>query len=176
MIKVAITATQGNIVAQPDCDGVVNAANEYLIAGGGVCGAIHAAAGPKLELCTRQFTPLGIGEAIASPGFDMKARLIIHVRGPKYLEDDYPPENLAKAVRSAILLADEHGIERLAVPAISTSIYGYPPEEAVPIMVATAFDLSNRFKKLKEIRFVVLDGNLLALFKDDFRVKHIGRE
>ena len=152
MNKVAITATQGNIVAQPDCDGAVNAANEYLIAGGGVCGAIHAAAGPKLEPYMRQFVPLGLGDAIASPGFDLKARLIIHVRSPKYLEDDDPRGNLAKAVRSAILLADEHGIERLAVPAISTGIYGYPPEEAVPIIVATAFDLSNRLKQIKEIR------------------------
>jgi O-acetyl-ADP-ribose deacetylase (regulator of RNase III) len=174
MSKVAITATQGNIVAQVDCDGVVNAANELLIAGAGVCDAIHAAAGPKLEPYIKHFAPLQLGDTIASPGFEMKARLIIHVRGPRYFEDDDPPGNLAKAVRSAILLADEIDIERLAVPAISTGIYGYPPEEAVPIMVATAFELSSHLTSLREIRFVVMDGRVLVLFADAFRGAHSG--
>ena len=98
MSNVAITATQGNIVTQADCDGVVNAANELLIAGGGVCGAIHAAAGPKLEPYIKPFATLGLGDAIASPGLEMKARLIIHVHVPSYCENYNPPGSLLRVV------------------------------------------------------------------------------
>ncbi|MFN9941300.1 MAG: macro domain-containing protein, partial [bacterium] len=103
MTGTVITVVTGNIVGQPDCDGVVNAANASLMAGSGVCGAIHAAAGPRLEPFARRFAPLRVGDALATPGFDLPGcRLIIHTVGPKYFDDRDPPIPLARAMQSAI--------------------------------------------------------------------------
>jgi O-acetyl-ADP-ribose deacetylase (regulator of RNase III) len=161
-----ITVTHGNIVAQPDCDGVVNAANKNLRAGSGVCGAIHDAAGKDLETFASRFAPLNVGEALATPAFNLPCRCIIHTVGPKYWADPTPEESLRRAIRSTLLLADENGLKRLAVPAISTGVYGYPPEEAVPIMVSEAENLRQQLKSLEEIRFVVRDAHLNWLFVD----------
>ena len=160
-----VAVVKGNIVKQTDCDGVVNSANANLRAGSGVCGAIYDAAGPKLEPYSVQFAPLLVGEAIATPAFDMHCRFIIHTRGPKYLEDSDPPLNLARAVRSALVLADENGIQRLAVPAISMGVYGYPPNEAVPILVEATFETIGSLRNLKEVRFTVGNDSLLSLFQ-----------
>lgn len=160
-----ISVVLGNIVRQPDCDAVVNAANKNLLAGSGVCGAIYDAAGPLLEPFSTKLAPLAVGEAVATPAFGLGCRYIIHTLGPKYLFDEDPPGNLAKAVRSAILLADENGVKKLAIPAISTGVYGYPPEEAVPVIVNAALSCLERLVILEEIRFVVTDDGMLTLFE-----------
>jgi O-acetyl-ADP-ribose deacetylase (regulator of RNase III) len=165
MTNANITVVKGNIVRQTDCDGVVNSANPNLRAGSGVCGAIYAAAGPRLEPYSSQFAPLQISEALATPGFDMACRYIIHTRGPKYYEDADPPGNLEKAMRNTIALADENGLTRLAVPAISMGVYGYPAEEAIPILVRVASEMAGSLKSLLEIRFVVVSDELLHLFR-----------
>lgn len=161
-----ISVVQGNIVSQDDCDGVVNAANKNLRAGSGVCGAINDAAGKELETYASRFAPLSVGEALATPAFNLPCRYIIHTVGPKYWADPTPEESLRRAIRSTLLLADENGLKRLAVPAISTGVYGYPPEEAVPIMVSEAANLRPQLKSLEEIRFVVRDSHLNRLFVD----------
>ena len=161
-----LSVVQGNIVAQRDCDGVVNSANQYLIAGGGVCGAIYRAAGPELEPFTKRLAPLGLGCAVASPGFTLGARWIIHTRGPKFHEDPDPPQNLAKALESAVLLADQLGVQRLAIPAISTGVYGYPIREAASILVDVGLALIDRASTLSEIRFVLLDRDFYQIFRD----------
>lgn len=166
LTSVLITATQGNIVQQPDCDGIVNAANTRLIAGSGVCGAIHAAAGTRLESYLKPFAPLAVGEALASPAFDLTCRFIIHVVGPQYHLDEAPAENLSKSMRSVLLLADQNGLKRLAVPAISMGIYGYPAHEAVPILVNTTFAIRSQLHSLEEIRFVLTDEKKLMLFRN----------
>jgi O-acetyl-ADP-ribose deacetylase (regulator of RNase III) len=167
-----VTVVLGDILKQPDCDGLVNSANAYLIAGGGVCGAIYKAAGPELERYTRPLAPLGLGEAIASPGFKIPATLF-HTRGPKYHEDPNPPANLAKALESAVRLADAQKIRRLAVPAISAGIYGYPIDEAVPILVKTAFQLAPNLSHLQEIRFAVVDSMLYQAFCETIAVTQV---
>lgn len=160
-----ITVVMGNIVQQPDCDAIVNSANPNLRAGSGVCGAIYRAAGPDLEPCSTQFAPLGLGEAIVTPGFNLPNRLIVHVRGPKYLFDPAPASNLAKAMQSIVSLAEQEEIRKIAVPAISMGVYQYPHEEAVRILVATAKAMAFETKCVEEIRFVVLDRDLYALFQ-----------
>jgi O-acetyl-ADP-ribose deacetylase len=158
-----VTVVLGDILKQADCDGLVNSANAYLIAGGGVCGAIYKAAGSELERYTRPLAPLALGDAIASPGFNIPATLF-HTRGPKYHEDPDPPTNLVMALESAVRLADAHEIRRLAVPAISMGIYGYPIDEAVPILVKTAINLAPNLSHLQEIRFTVVDAMLYQIF------------
>lgn len=161
-----LTAVLGDITSQSDCDAVVNAANKNLRAGSGVCGAIYASAGPMLEPFSVKLAPLKVGEAVATPAFAMGSKYIIHTLGPRYQFDEDPPANLARAVRSAVLLADENGVKRLAMPAISTGVYGYPPEEAVPIIVEAAIGLQESLKHIEEVRFVVTTSRMLALFKN----------
>lgn len=160
-----VTVVKGDIVRQADCDGIVNSANQYLIAGGGVSRAIYAAAGPQLEPYSRQFAPLLLGEALATPAFNLLYRFIIHVRAPKFHLDEDPPGNLAKALRNAIILADQNGLKRLAIPAIAMGVYGYPPEKAVPILTDNAIELAGTLQTLQEIRFVVANDLLVDLFR-----------
>jgi O-acetyl-ADP-ribose deacetylase (regulator of RNase III) len=159
-----VTAVVGDIVRQPDCDAIVNAANPQLLAGGGVCGAIHRAAGPQLEEFAEKLGPIGAGEAVITPGFRLPNRWVIHVVGPRYFADPDPPALLAKAVRSVLALAEEYGATRVALPAISTGIYGYPVEAAGPIMVATAQAMAPALKRVEEIRFVLFDTGTLRWF------------
>ena len=162
MLKV--TAVNGNILAQTDCDGIVNSANEYLVAGSGVCGAIYKAAGAELEPFTKRLAPLGLGCAVASPAFNIYARWIIHTRGPKFHTDPDPPRNLAAALESATRLANQLGVQRLAVPAISTGIYGYPVREAASILIRVSHSLREELTELTEVRFVLFDSNAYSIF------------
>jgi O-acetyl-ADP-ribose deacetylase (regulator of RNase III) len=146
----------GNIVKQTDCDALVNSANERLRAGSGVCGAIHGAAGPELEACSSKLAPLALSAAVITPGFRLPNPWVIHVRGPKYLFDDDPSAALALALRNVIELAEAKGLKRIAVPAISTGVYGYPMAEAAQVLVATARSCAEGSVNLEEIRFVVV--------------------
>lgn len=160
-----VTAVLGNIVQQPDCDAIVNSANPSLLAGSGVCGAIHKAAGPELELHALQFVPLKTGDAIATPGFKLPNRLVIHCIGPRYRFDPTPAANLARCLENALKLADNEGVSRIAIPAISMGVYGYPPEEAVPILVGKAVAIARASVRLEEIRFVLASVDLLERFQ-----------
>jgi O-acetyl-ADP-ribose deacetylase (regulator of RNase III) len=164
-----VSVVLGNIVEQADCDAIVNSANERLRAGSGVCGAIYRAAGKELEPCSVQLAPLALGAAVATPGFNLPNRHIIHVRGPKYLFDPDPAENLAKAMRSVLVLAEQIGVSRVAVPAISMGVYAYPPEQAVPILVQVAADALSSVRHLVEVRFVVVSASMFLCFADNLR-------
>lgn len=160
-----VTAVVGDIVRQPDCEAIVNAANPQLLVGGGVCGAIHRAAGPQLEACAEELGPIDVGEAVITPGFDLPNRWVIHVVGPRYFADPDPPGLLAKAARNALALAEVHEVTRIALPAISTGIYGYPLAEAGPILVGTARVVAPKLRHVKEIRFVLFSADALAFFR-----------
>ena len=144
--SVTITIVRGDITKQPDCDAIVNSANRSLRGGSVACGAIYRAAGPKLEPCSIQLAPLALGSAVITPGFNLPNRLIIHALGPKYLIDPDPAGNLASAMRNTLLLADENEVARVAVPAISMGIFGYPPAEAIPILVQTALEIAKELQ------------------------------
>jgi O-acetyl-ADP-ribose deacetylase (regulator of RNase III) len=159
-----VTAIVGDIVRQPDCDAIVNAANPQLLAGGGVCGAIHHAAGPRLADAAVGLGPIRPGEAVITPGFDLPNRWVIHAVGPRYFADPDPPALLAKAIKSVLALAEEHGATRVALPALSTGIYGYPVEEAGPLMMKTAKTIAPTLAKVEEIRFVLFDAAALRWF------------
>jgi O-acetyl-ADP-ribose deacetylase (regulator of RNase III) len=159
-----ITVQVGNIINQPDCDAIVNSANKNLRAGSGVCGAIYRAAGAELEPCSVQFAPLGIGKAVATPGFLLPNPWIIHVRGPKYHFDPEPAANLQSAMESLLQVAEECRVRRLAVPAISMGVYSYPPEDAIPILVETTRKFLPQVRSLEEVRFVVMGDALAHLF------------
>ena len=133
----------GDLVALPFRVGaVVNAANTKLLAGEGVCGAIFRAAGPGLQSACDKVAPCPTGEARMTPAFAINAEHIIHAVGPRYRDGSAAEKTLlASAYTSALQLADDAGLESIAFPAISTGIYGFPPEEAAPVVQAaiTAF-------------------------------------
>ncbi len=119
-------------------DAIVNAANSDLLPGGGVCGAIHRAAGPELAHACREAGPCPTGEARITPGFRLPARSVIHAVGPVWRGGGHgEPALLASAYRSSLRLARANGLASVAFPAISTGIYGYPLDLATAIAVAT---------------------------------------
>ena len=137
MIKII----QGDITTLA-VDAIVNAANEVMLGGGGVDGAIHAAAGPELyDAClkvpeVRPGMRCPTGEARITPGFKLPAKFVIHTVGPVYRDGRHgEPEKLAECYRNSLALAAENGCKSIAFPCISTGIYGYPKEEAAKIAV-----------------------------------------
>jgi O-acetyl-ADP-ribose deacetylase (regulator of RNase III) len=125
-------------------DAIVNAANERMLGGGGVDGAIHRAAGPRLYDACRALPEVrpGVrcptGEARITPGFDLPARFVIHTVGPVWHGgDENEDELLASCYRNSLVLAKENQLKSIAFPAISTGIYGFPLDRAAQIAVRT---------------------------------------
>jgi len=124
-------------------DAIVNAANTALKMGGGVCGAIFAAAGAReLQAACDKLAPIKTGEAVLTPGFNLPARYVIHAAGPVYCEDKKEESErlLRAAYINSLRLAVENKCESIAFPLISSGIYGYPKEEALKVAVAAIKD------------------------------------
>lgn len=121
-----------------DVDAIVNAANEALAPGGGVCGAIHAKAGPDLAIACAALGGCPTGEARLTPGFGLPAKHVIHAVGPVWGGGERGEGRLlAGCYRTALRLAGENGFTSIAFPAISTGIYGFPPDRAALIALRT---------------------------------------
>lgn len=147
-------------------DAIVNAANESLAPGGGVCGAIHRAAGPELAKACAQLGGCPTGEARITPGFRLAARFVIHAVGPVWHGGGAgEPELLAAAYRSAMELAAKHGLESIAFPAISTGIYGYPLEPATAIAVSTVRAAEAADSSVEEVVFACFSPEVLRAYR-----------
>lgn len=158
-----LEAIQANIVTL-DVDAIVNAANESLLGGGGVDGAIHRAAGRELLEACRRIGGCPTGEARITPGFRLPARHVIHTVGPVWHGGHRgEPQLLASCYRNSIALALEHGLATLAFPAISCGVYGYPPAQAVEIAVAECGAAADRHPQL-HITFCCFDAAMLDLY------------
>jgi O-acetyl-ADP-ribose deacetylase (regulator of RNase III) len=157
-----LEAARGDITTEA-VDAVVNAANPALARGGGVCGAIFAAAGPGLDEACAALGGCATGDAKATPGFDLPARWVIHAVGPVWRGGDQgEAELLASAYRRSLAVADDLGATSLAFPAISTGIFGYPLEAATDIAVAT---VEGTPSAVVMIRFVCFDDRTLTAYR-----------
>ncbi len=156
VMQTKITGVVGNLIEQPDCDAIVNSAHPSMLAGSGVCGVIHRAAGKELEAHGKQFAPLKLTEAVITPAFNLNNRYIIHVSAPRYHAEAEPLFMLEKALVNTLRLAEEHQIARIALPAIGTGIYGFSMRDAVKVYAQSASSFKQS-KVLKEIRFVFVN-------------------
>jgi O-acetyl-ADP-ribose deacetylase len=152
---VLIEVVLADITAE-SVDAIVNAANESLLGGGGVDGAIHRAAGPDLVEVCRKLGGCATGDAKATPGFRLPARWVLHAVGPRWQGGEKgEPGLLASCYRRCLELADELGARSLSFPAISTGIYGFPADRAARIAVDTIRATPTR---VELVRLVAFDG------------------
>lgn len=144
-------------ITRLDTDAIVNAANSRLLAGGGVCGAIFSAAGAdELQKECNKIGYCGIGEAVITKGYNLKAKYVIHTVGPIYGQDPKNEENqLYSCYKSSLKLAKKKRVSSIAFPVISSGIYGYPKAEALKIATRAIKDFLE--KEEMEVYLVVYD-------------------
>lgn len=166
-----VTAELGDIT-RVEVDAIVNAANSSLLGGGGVDGAIHRAAGPELLGACRDLRAtshqagLPVGEAVATPGFELPARWVIHTVGPNRHAGQTEPGLLASCFRRSLDVAEGLGAGTIAFPAVGAGIFGWAPEEVAAVAVATVsgWHVEHPDAAIQRVRFVLFNDRLLAAF------------
>jgi O-acetyl-ADP-ribose deacetylase (regulator of RNase III) len=159
-----IEVVVGDITEQ-DVDAIVTAANESLLGGGGVDGAVHRAAGPRLAEAGAAIAPCLPGDAVATPAFDLEppVRHVIHTVGPVWEGGNDDEANvLASCYRRSLVVADEVGARRVAFPAIATGVYGFPAGAAARIAVDTINATPTRVELVRLVAFDATAGDILA--------------
>lgn len=160
-----MTVVEGDITTL-EVEAIVNAANERLAPGGGVCGAIHRAAGPELAKACAKIGHCATGDAVITPGFGLKALWVIHAVGPIWHGGSAgEDEKLASAYRRSLELALDHEIESIAFPAISTGIYGFPAERGASIAVRTVARFLERASWPRRVLFCCFSPESAALHR-----------
>ncbi len=160
-----ITLVQGDITRQ-SVDAVVNAANSRLAGGGGVDGAIHAAAGPELMKACRAIGGCPTGSAVLTPGFGLRAGFVIHAVGPVWHGGGQgEPELLRSAYRTSLEIGAQRGIASIAFPSLSTGAFGYPIDPAARIALSEAKAHLEGATTIRLVRFVLFDAGTFERFK-----------
>ncbi len=161
-----IELVQGDIANQPDVEAVVNAANAQLRSGGGVAGALHRAAGPKLAEACKPMAPIQPGEAVCTEAFNLPNEYVIHALGPVYGRDEPAAALLRSCYENALDLAEEHNMSSIAFPAISTGAFGYPMRPAAHAALGTILTNAPVLDQVELVRFVLFDAKAMSVFED----------
>ena len=163
MIKVI----RGDITSRTS-DVIVNAANTHLLAGSGVCGAIHRVAGPELEREYREIGDCPTGEARITDAYDLPCKHVIHAVAPRYSDGTRgESELLRRCYQSIFALTEKHGIKSISIPAIGTGIYRYPIKEATEIAFGATLIAQKKQELLVE--FVCFDENTATVYEETYQ-------
>jgi len=165
---VTVECLRGDITKQRDCDAIVNAANAELRTGGGVAGAIHRAAGPKLEEECRPLAPVRPGDAVLTGAHDLPNRYVIHCLGPVYGQDEPSDQLLAACYRNALGVAEERELGSVAFPALSTGAFGFPMDAAAGIAARAVAEAAPGLRHVRRIRFTLFGEEALAAHERAF--------
>lgn len=158
---VAVELVEDDITCQTGFAAVVNAANAELLPGGGVAGAIHRVAGPRLVEECRRLAPIRPGECVITRGHRLPNPWVIHCLGPIFGADEPAEELLTSCYRRALELADARGLDSVAFPAISTGAFGYPMQQAAEVALRAVIDTAPRLRQVRRVRFVLLGRDAL---------------
>jgi len=164
-IQSKLRCLKGDITAM-DTDAIVNAANNSLLGGGGVDGAIHRAAGPELLDECRTLGGCPTGEARLTKGYNLRARYVIHTVGPVYSGTEKDALFLESCYVRCLELAVANGIKTLAFPAISCGVYGYPIDEAAAIAVETVRTFLDGHPSIEQVVFVLFSQEYLDHYRN----------
>jgi O-acetyl-ADP-ribose deacetylase len=159
-----IEVVVGNLVRQADVNALVNSANANLRLGSGVAGAIHTAAGPELEVFCKPFAPLELGAALITPGFNLPNPWVIHVRSAHYILNTEPERYMSFALISMLNTARNNGIKSLAMPAIGTGVFKFPPMLAARITAKALREFEKKFQEIELVRICVVNEEMLSLY------------
>lgn len=166
--KTKVQVVKGDITKE-EVDAVVNAANNSLLGGGGVDGAIHRAGGAAILAECRNLNGCKTGDAKITTAGDMPAKYVIHTVGPVYgIAGDAAPGLLASCYRRVLEVAAQNGLKSIAFPAISTGVYGYPMESAAKIAIKTIADYATTQDNIALVRFVQFDEDAFNIYKKIF--------
>jgi len=148
-----------------ETDAIVNAANNSLLGGAGVDGAIHKAAGPELLEECKTLNGCKTGEAKITGGYNLKAKHVIHTVGPVFKNQGDEPQILADCYKNILELVVQNGLKSVAFPSISTGAYGYPIEKASYIALNTTYKMLEKMPEIEEVIFVLFSDYDLSVYE-----------
>ena len=170
MYRNIIKLVSGDITKIPDVEVIVNAANNYLEMGGGVCGAIFRAAGNELIKECKEIGHCNTGEAVITKGYNLPNKYIIHTVGPRYTTgENGEAEKLKLAYYESLKLAKIKGIRKIAFPSISTGIYHFPVDEGAEIALNTAIKFLNENPNSFDLILWVLDEKTYVIYEEKYK-------